>query len=119
LIFTPAFSALILSFFSSCSYHHRNLPSSLHDALPIYKPERNSLTCSRGSVPSTCEARTSKSCGNMAGALRPRSRPAAKASAEFRSEEHTSELQSRFDLVCRLLLEKKKDYHNWYEQQEL
>src|SRR5438067_6619844 len=26
----------------------------------------------------------------------------------YRSEEHTSELQSRFDLVCRLLLEKKK-----------
>src|SRR5699024_12678840 len=28
---------------------------------------------------------------------------------DWRSEEHTSELQSRFDLVCRLLLEKKKD----------
>src|SRR5438067_8737333 len=28
--------------------------------------------------------------------------------AKNRSEEHTSELQSRFDLVCRLLLEKKK-----------
>src|SRR5699024_12116180 len=28
-----------------------------------------------------------------------------------RSEEHTSELQSRFDLVCRLLLEKKKKKH--------
>src|SRR5207249_6848485 len=28
-----------------------------------------------------------------------------------RSEEHTSELQSRFDLVCRLLLEKKKSRH--------
>src|SRR5699024_12093350 len=28
-----------------------------------------------------------------------------------RSEEHTSELQSRFDLVCRLLLEKKKQYN--------
>src|SRR5207249_12124332 len=27
-----------------------------------------------------------------------------------RSEEHTSELQSRFDLVCRLLLEKKKKF---------
>src|SRR5207249_11002072 len=27
----------------------------------------------------------------------------------LRSEEHTSELQSRFDLVCRLLLEKKKN----------
>src|SRR5438067_6093683 len=35
--------------------------------------------------------------------------PAAQAlDARPRSEEHTSELQSRFDLVCRLLLEKKK-----------
>src|SRR5699024_11220495 len=42
------------------------------------------------------------------------------AHGKTRSEEHTSELQSRFDLVCRLLLEKKKhdttlyatrDYH--------
>src|SRR5258708_28062631 len=32
------------------------------------------------------------------------------AEAEFRSEEHTSELQSPDHLVCRLLLEKKKDY---------
>src|SRR5437868_11861598 len=30
------------------------------------------------------------------------------AAGVTRSEEHTSELQSRFDLVCRLLLEKKK-----------
>src|SRR5699024_11997509 len=30
------------------------------------------------------------------------------ARADARSEEHTSELQSRFDLVCRLRLEKKK-----------
>src|SRR5699024_11693341 len=30
---------------------------------------------------------------------------------QWRSEEHTSELQSRFDLVCRLLLEKKKKGH--------
>src|SRR5690606_41031140 len=30
-------------------------------------------------------------------------------SNEFRSEEHTSELQSRENLVCRLLLEKKKE----------
>src|SRR5699024_11420467 len=29
-----------------------------------------------------------------------------------RSEEHTSELQSRFDLVCRLLLEKKNKIHD-------
>src|SRR2546422_5543617 len=32
------------------------------------------------------------------------------AEAEQRSEEHTSELQSRLHLVCRLLLEKKKKY---------
>src|SRR3712207_7911306 len=31
--------------------------------------------------------------------------------APMRSEEHTSELQSRQYLVCRLLLEKKKKYH--------
>src|SRR2546422_7474353 len=29
----------------------------------------------------------------------------------YRSEEHTSELQSRLHLVCRLLLEKKKNHH--------
>src|SRR5438874_6189267 len=34
----------------------------------------------------------------------------------FRSEEHTSELQSRRDLVCRLLLEKKKE--NKYKHNE-
>src|SRR2546422_6291351 len=32
--------------------------------------------------------------------------------AETRSEEHTSELQSRLHLVCRLLLEKKKEERN-------
>src|SRR5699024_11304392 len=34
--------------------------------------------------------------------------PACLPDLFVRSEEHTSELQSRFDLVCRLLLEKKK-----------
>src|SRR5699024_4428448 len=38
---------------------------------------------------------------------RPEDHPLIKVT---RSEEHTSELQSRFDLVCRLLLEKKKDH---------
>src|SRR2546429_4035416 len=32
--------------------------------------------------------------------------------SKHRSEEHTSELQSRLHLVCRLLLEKKKDMHH-------
>src|SRR5438034_5607237 len=35
---------------------------------------------------------------------------AGDADSEGRSEEHTSELQSHSDLVCRLLLEKKKPY---------
>src|SRR2546429_1129681 len=45
------------------------------------------------------------------------SRPPAEARPQFsgggnnRSEEHTSELQSRLHLVCRLLLEKKKNVH--------
>src|SRR5690349_23897764 len=41
-------------------------------------------------------------------AARPTRAPAATAVGGARSEEHTSELQSRRDLVCRLLLEKKK-----------
>src|SRR2546429_6837064 len=47
---------------------------------------------------------------------RPKAAPVDHTSAEcaprvppFRSEEHTSELQSRLHLVCRLLLEKKKN----------
>src|SRR5437868_10271108 len=45
-----------------------------------------------------------------ADALRPRRR--LSLTDDQRSEEHTSELQSRFDLVCRLLLEKKKNRLN-------
>src|SRR5260221_5745628 len=37
-------------------------------------------------------------------------------SVSERSEEHTSELQSHSDLVCRLLLEKKKKQHQSYER---
>src|SRR5699024_12003100 len=36
------------------------------------------------------------------------------ADFDTRSEEHTSELQSRFDLVCRLLLEKKKKNEHFF-----
>src|SRR5437667_8844295 len=44
-----------------------------------------------------------------------RKKPSRKAGASWagpRSEEHTSELQSHHDLVCRLLLEKKKNTKN-------
>src|SRR6266496_6390540 len=53
---------------------------SLHDALPI-SYRRADASCPRDGAPMTCGTR---------------------------SGEHTSELQSRRDLVCRLLLEKKK-----------
>src|SRR2546422_2831112 len=36
---------------------------------------------------------------------------------KYRSEEHTSELQSRLHLVCRLLLEKKKKYSQYGSRQ--
>src|SRR5438067_5306581 len=45
---------------------------------------------------------------HVAGDRGARGRRGMVAALEDRSEEHTSELQSRFDLVCRLLLEKKK-----------
>src|SRR5207249_6845598 len=47
----------------------------------------------------------------VAPSRRSSSRAVARAARE-RSEEHTSELQSRFDLVCRLLLEKKKQRYD-------
>src|SRR2546422_5251132 len=46
----------------------------------------------------------------------PAARPAR--GSESRSEEHTSELQSRLHLVCRLLLEKKKKKNNSHEIRE-
>src|SRR5207249_10329449 len=46
-----------------------------------------------------------------AGKARPPGRAVDGGHDVERSEEHTSELQSRFDLVCRLLLEKKKKNH--------
>src|SRR6266496_6486005 len=61
---------------------------SLHDALPIR---------------AACEATEFARLPVDAQAMR--SKPSSRAA---RSEEHTSELQSRRDLVCRLLLEKKK-----------
>src|SRR5699024_11471201 len=49
--------------------------------------------------------------GDNRTAPRPRRRePPRQFDRKYRSEEHTSELQSRFDLVCRLLLEKKNNH---------
>src|SRR5216683_1719383 len=61
---------------------------SLHDALPICQPSSVIAVSARRSDPPNHGAIASRHPG--------------------RSEEHTSELQSRSELVCRLLLEKKK-----------
>src|SRR5439155_19239075 len=86
-------------------------PLSLHDALPI-SPAPRRRARDGGDRPwrarrSRQGAAVDRRAGRRrrAGAGRPR-RP-ARAPAR-RSEEHTSELQSRGHLVCRLLLEKKK-----------
>src|SRR5260221_9497971 len=52
------------------------------------------------------ERNSSAGCGNGKSAMGASLSSSSKSSA--RSEEHTSELQSHSDLVCRLLLEKKK-----------
>src|SRR3712207_9250808 len=80
---------------------------SLHDALPISGPPRTMSPpgCSlsaRISSGSTSE-RISVAHGTS-------SRVREKTIFGMRSEEHTSELQSRQYLVCRLLLEKKKKH---------
>src|SRR2546430_6164947 len=65
-------------------------------ALPIY---------ARGARRVLGRVAPARPAGAGAGSLRRRDRAGG---AEVRSEEHTSELQSQSNLVCRLLLEKKK-----------
>src|SRR5207248_10715486 len=75
---------------------------SLHDALPISKS-----CCSQSPLPPgklwTLSNKPRSSVLSPFPATAPRS-----VACLIRSEEHTSELQSPYDLVCRLLLEKKK-----------
>src|SRR5439155_24363050 len=73
---------------------------SLHDALPISGRSAKSKSRRPSTTARTARKRTASSV----------SASSARRSAHRRgrSEEHTSELQSRGHLVCRLLLEKKK-----------
>src|SRR5206468_12659424 len=76
---------------------------SLHDALPISLAARNLSWATSGATRWTRLRRSFWSAAHLRCGLTPSS-----SSSTPRSEEHTSELQSRSDLVCRLLLEKKK-----------
>src|SRR5438094_4988664 len=74
---------------------------SLHDALPILRAGRDPHPSDRHEAP----GRRARLHDPARGGLEPHG-------DRMRSEEHTSELQSPYDLVCRLLLEKKKQYHS-------
>src|SRR2546421_9678497 len=79
----------------------------------IRRPPRSTLfpytTLFRSSPAGPAQANAGKLTRSDTVPARERREPSAKANRELsRSEEHTSELQSRSDLVCRLLLEKKK-----------
>src|SRR2546430_10268663 len=69
---------------------------SLHDALPISCCGPATICCRVSGSTAACSACSRRNSGGSAS----------------RSEEHTSELQSQSNLVCRLLLEKKKKNEN-------
>src|SRR3712207_8995966 len=82
---------------------------SLHDALPICVGEQR-----RDVVEEDSGLRETRNGADVLFQVDCHSAPAFGCARSYsRSEEHTSELQSRQYLVCRLLLEKKKTYkHN-------
>src|SRR5438445_6689209 len=84
---------------------------SLHDALPIYAHPSPSASRSSGKPTSARLVTITRIASSS-----PTSHAKRKQSS-LRSEEHTSELQSRQYLVCRLLLEKKK--HQNHDQNSL
>src|SRR5688572_33101354 len=69
---------------------------SLHDALPISSGAQG------------CSAQLDTHIFDYIQTIRPRRFTVVDEERQTRSEEHTSELQSQSNLVCRLLLEKKK-----------
>src|SRR5207302_9886929 len=97
---------------------HETFTLSLHDALPISRRlisrQAGCATREQTAHPERALERRARSAGirfrvqaRISG--QPKlARIALTSFGERRSEEHTSELQSRENLVCRLLLEKKK-----------
>src|SRR5699024_11553423 len=107
-----------VTFFYSETAISLRVTVSLHDALPIYRCKGEHAVPSVLSRAMTRCAETTCCADDSGRWMRPlRSRTASLAmnpvsndtvlSDGWRSEEHTSELQSRLDLVCRLLLQKK------------
>src|SRR3712207_7245004 len=82
---------------------------SLHDALPIWRRTSRDLSTTESLeiLPSEIASMLFSSSAVISWDAISEAK-SVRASATLRSEEHTSELQSRQYLVCRLLLEKKK-----------
>src|SRR2546422_4403748 len=78
----------------------------------IRRPPRSTLFPYTTLFRSRAESRTARSHSRRSTGNCARKRAWAAATSRLRSEEHTSELQSRLHLVCRLLLEKKKKKQN-------
>src|SRR5437660_7314461 len=76
---------------------------SLHDALPIYISRGFAFTRVRGTL-----GRMSGTCGAAGECCWRVRRSRERVPRDGRTEEHTTELQSRRKLVCRLLLKKKE-----------
>src|SRR5699024_12322746 len=98
---------LLCTCFLSCSsLIHPPFRSALFPYSTLFRSVmRLRRSSSRASSPLTRAAASIRSISSCSSSIRRCRRRST------RSEEHTSELQSRFDLVCRLLLEKKKDCH--------
>src|SRR5207248_8414296 len=103
---------------TGASYGHSHTGSVLFCfCFWLARPPRSTLfpytTLFRSSRPSTAATTrwTAISGGNASSARIARSWTPTAPVSRPRSEEHTSELQSPYDLVCRLLLEKKKHQH--------
>src|SRR5438094_3750401 len=95
---------LSLLFFFYSSANHRDLHSFPTRRSSDLRPRRS---LRRAKAPQRARWRAP-----ALGRCRAKGRPPVRRAPRARSEEHTSELQSPYDLVCRLLLEKKKKKRN-------
>src|SRR5690606_41822640 len=108
---------VLVTFFFPCPSTTEISTLSLHDALPISAfaghrffrcPASHVIASTSRWLVGSSSAMMSQSCTSSAASATRRRCPPLRLSTGARSEEHTSELQSRENLVCRLLLEKKK-----------
>src|SRR5690606_40206014 len=95
-----------------CQRDTRPLPGSQRVTVPWQPIHTLRSTISRATYGSRSPQTRSSRCSSRAECGSSQSSTPPVPTSHSRSEEHTSELQSRENLVCRLLLEKKKIHRN-------